>query len=605
VRTGIYSELSPGQRARGHRAAARLLAHEPGAGARVAEHLLASEPASDPWVVERLVEAARTAARSGAPESAAVYLRRVMEEPPPVSDRPALLLELGMAEASAGDASWQLHLEAAFAAATDDAARVAAAMVLALAMGRAQSAAAAVDVLDRAASLLDPRNESLAARLEAAAVGVGMIDIATAAAIAPRRDAVRERASDDPSAPVELLAVATFASVLTNEPAAVAAELADRTLAAGREILLGHTDRPWYAHATWFSQTTVSLLWAEQYARVRPLLDGSIAEARATGDSGRFAVGLAHRGWLALRRGELADAEADTRTALAAAELPAPTFYRVLNAGVLIHALVEQGDLDAAEQALAPMEAHVTSGSLTAAILRYGRGRLRVAQGRTEDGLTDLLAVGELLTRAQVICPSYLPWRSEAAAAQLALGEHEAASRLADEELALARAFTAPRALGVAMRAAGLARGGREGEALLRDAVSTLAGADAKLERARAIVDLGAQLRRANRRREARELLREGLDVAHRAGARPLAARAETELRATGARPRRIALAGVESLTASERRVAELAGEGLTNREIAQTLFITARTVEGHLTSVFRKLELESRDGIPAAIAGG
>ena len=97
-------------------------------------------------------------------------------------------------------------------------------------------------------------------------------------------------------------------------------------------------------------------------------------------------------------------------------------------------------------------------------------------------------------------------------------------------------------------------------------------------------------LRRRNRRTEARELLREALDVAHRAGAAPLADYAETELRATGARPRRVVLTGLDSLTASERRVAELARDGLTNREIAQSLFVTARTVEGHLTSVFRKL---------------
>ena len=119
----------------------------------------------------------------------------------------------------------------------------------------------------------------------------------------------------------------------------------------------------------------------------------------------------------------------------------------------------------------------------------------------------------------------------------------------------------------------------------------------------RAVTDLGALLRRRNRRREARDLLREALDVAHRCGARPLAARAETELRATGARPRRLVLAGVEALTASERRVAELAAQGLTNLEIAQSLFITARTVEGHLTNVFRKLDLESREGLAEAIA--
>ena len=125
-----------------------------------------------------------------------------------------------------------------------------------------------------------------------------------------------------------------------------------------------------------------------------------------------------------------------------------------------------------------------------------------------------------------------------------------------------------------------------------------------KLDHARSLVDLGALLRRANKRSEARDVLRQALDSAHRLGARPLAERAETELRATGARPRRVVLTGLEALTASERRVAELAAQDLTNREIAQQLFVTARTVEGHLTSVFRKLRITSRDELSAALAG-
>ena len=253
---------------------------------------------------------------------------------------------------------------------------------------------------------------------------------------------------------------------------------------------------------------------------------------------------------------------------------------------------------------LAPNDPEIESGSITASVLRLARGRLRIAQGRAREGLDDFLAVGTRLTRVSITCPSYLPWRSEAALAQRALGEPDAARRLAEEELALARAFGTPRALGVAQRALGVVTGGDRGELLLRDAVESFERAGAGLERARALADLGALLRRRNRRTEARELLREALDAAHRAGAGPLAARAETELRATGARPRRILLTGVESLTASERRVAELASQDLTNREIAQTLFITTRTVEGHLTSVFRKLQLESRDELPAALAG-
>jgi DNA-binding CsgD family transcriptional regulator len=213
------------------------------------------------------------------------------------------------------------------------------------------------------------------------------------------------------------------------------------------------------------------------------------------------------------------------------------------------------------------------------------------------------------MDQALVSSPGFLPWRSEAALAHLALGDRESARRLAEEELRLAQVFGAPRALGLAKRATGLAAGGDRGATLLREAVDEFGRGDARLERARALADLGAMLRRRNRRAEARELLREAIDTAHRCGAQLLATRAETELRATGARPRRLTLTGIDSLTASERRVAELAGQGLSNREVAQTLFVTARTVEGHLTSVFRKLQLDSRSeltsalGAPAAVS--
>jgi len=109
-------------------------------------------------------------------------------------------------------------------------------------------------------------------------------------------------------------------------------------------------------------------------------------------------------------------------------------------------------------------------------------------------------------------------------------------------------------------------------------------------------------LRRAGQRAQAREHLRRAVELATICGAAPLAARAETELLATGARPRRIPLSGVESLTPSERRVAELAAHGPTNREIAQALFVTQRTVEVHLTSVFRKLDIRSRSQLAAAL---
>jgi DNA-binding NarL/FixJ family response regulator len=197
-----------------------------------------------------------------------------------------------------------------------------------------------------------------------------------------------------------------------------------------------------------------------------------------------------------------------------------------------------------------------------------------------------------------------MPWRSVAALAHLELGDREEARRLAGEELDLARGWGAPRALGAALRAAGLAEGGADGLALLEQAVAVLADSPAKLEHAKARTELGAALRRASRRTKAREHLRRAVELATICGAAPLAARAETELLATGARPRRIALSGLESLTPSERRVAEMASEGPTNRQIAQALFVSTKTVEVHLSSVYRKLEISSRSQLPAALAG-
>jgi DNA-binding CsgD family transcriptional regulator len=604
VRSGIYAELTSRERSQGHRRAARLLAEQPGTNERVAKHLLLSEPADDSWAVERLVEAARVAAQSGAPESAAVFLRRVLEEPPAPEEQSSLLLELGMAEFNAGLTGWAEHLQRSIDAAPDPMAAASAARVLARTLNRAQRYREAVEVLDRAASALGSLDSGLARHLEAGAVVAGMNDPAVAPSMASRREALRERAVDGDAAPPESLGAASFISVLTNEPAEVVADLATRALMGAERAHPGSGGRPWCTSPT-FARAIFCLIWAERYAQVRPLLDTSIALARVNGDGGQLAVCLAGRGWLAARRGDLSAAEEDARTALAATELPAPPMYRVMNGGVLVKALVDQGELDAAEEALALFGSEVESGFVTAAPLRLARGRLRVEQGRTAEGLADFLAVGEGLTRAMVTSPSYLPWRSEAALAQLALGDREAAGRLAAEELALAQAFGAPRALGVAKRAAGLVAGGDRGVALLREAIDAFGRADARLERARALADLGAMLRRRNRRTEARELLREALDAAHRVGAARLAAQAETELRATGARPRRVVLTGLDSLTASELRIAELAGQGLTNREIAQTLFVTARTVEGHLTSVFRKLQVASRNELGPVLAAG
>ncbi|HKU58578.1 MAG TPA: LuxR C-terminal-related transcriptional regulator, partial [Gaiellaceae bacterium] len=389
----------------------------------------------------------------------------------------------------------------------------------------------------------------------------------------------------------EVLSVAAFIGVLTNEPAADVAGLALRSLAV---------DSGYGTEA--FARSLLALVWAERFGEARPLLDSAIEEARTAGDGGRLSVALATRAWLELRLGELEAAELDTRAALSTVGLPAPPMYHVLNTGLLVKALVDLGRLDEADTALRLVEGDTSGGSMTEGVLRLARGRLRMEQGSFADALDDFLAVGRHLTQASVTSPAFAPWRAEAALAYLALGDRAAAKQIAAEELELSTTFGAPRALGVSLRAAGLAHGGARGAAMLEEAVASFERAGAGLARARALTELGAMLRRGNQRVEARTYLREALDAAERMGAVAVRDTAETELRASGAKPRRRSLSGPASLTASELRVAELASRGLTNREIAQALFVTARTVEGHLTNAFRKLRVGSRTALGAAL---
>ena len=300
--------------------------------------------------------------------------------------------------------------------------------------------------------------------------------------------------------------------------------------------------------------------------------------------------------------GDLRAAEPDLREGL---ELSERTGWPLIVHALvwLAGCLVERGALEEAEEVLArtglgeqvPESAHFI-GFLEA------RGKLRLAQHKPDDALRDFLALRQIAGALDIVNPAYGAWRSSAAAALHALGRGEEATQLAAEELELARRWGVARQTGIALRFLGRIGGGVEGEQRLREAVDLLASSPARLEHAAALVDLGALLRRRNERSEARQLLREGVELAHRCGATPLVERANEELAATGARPRKILLSGLESLTASERRVAQLAAEALSNREIAQALFVTVKTVEVHLSSVYRKLEISSRRQLAAAL---
>ena len=326
------------------------------------------------------------------------------------------------------------------------------------------------------------------------------------------------------------------------------------------------------------AQGMVALICAEELDRAEAIAAADLTAARARGAMFELGLNTLFLAVAGLFRGAIRDSEAGARLVL---ELVGEHGFpaEVATAGaVLVESLTEQGDRDAA---WAELEALGMAGELpelnTFSWVLAARGSLRAAGGEYEAALEDLAEAGRRLASWGVSDPAEGRWRSDAALAHLRLGRRDRAVALADEELELVRAFGTPRAVGVALRARGLVEGGDRGIELLAEAAEILAGSVARLEQARALIDLGAALRRANRRSEARSSLKKGLALARRCGAVPLAEFAHVELEASGARPRKIVRSGVDALTPSERRVARMAAAGAANKEIAQALFITTR----------------------------
>ncbi|HYH57841.1 MAG TPA: AAA family ATPase [Thermoleophilaceae bacterium] len=587
LRASVQAGLGVGARALLHRSAAQVLARERAKPELVAAHLLQSEPEGAAWAVDALWDSARRAVANGAPAAAAQYLGRALAEGATHVSRGELLLALGQAQIDAGDpASIETLEEATRAEGDADAVEAYRELGRALAVfGRLDDAAVAFDSASGAAGD-DRRDARLEVEAELASIQLtlkGMSGVRER--LAPHREGLTGRSGGERL----LMAVAAYADAQANVPCDATARLAAQALDGWDEHALRSASLCFYG-------AIFALIYADRYDIADAALAEALRDARERGSPTALANAAWLRAWIHLRCGRLAEAEAEAGSAPGLESDEAGAGGPLLQS-VVVEALVQRGELAAAEAILGDLADGEIPTILVFNALLYSRGLLRLARGRLGDGLADLLGAG-----GEEISPAAFPWRSTAALAHRALGEREEASRRAAEELRLAREFGAPRALGIALTAFGVVEGDIDH---LREAVAVLERSPAQLEFARAQLELGAALRRSGSRRLARDPLRAALDIARRCGAVPLAERAHEELAASGARPRRSALSGREALTPSELRVARLAAEGSNNREIAQDLFITVRTVEGHLSRTYAKLEIGSRDQLAAALDSG
>jgi DNA-binding NarL/FixJ family response regulator len=590
VRSAIYAGIASGERSLAHARAANVLEEAGAAPSRIAPHLLQTAPAAQPRVVATLRRAAMEALRDGAAAIAVQCLERALSEPPAERERGDVLTELGAAELRTGEPERAArHLSEAVDVAGDPLNRARRRSHHARALVGARGTDAAVEELERAIEEAEPLDAELALRLEVERASIGLLR----EHVARFGGRLERYAGVEGRTPAERLVLVALARhrCLAGRPVKEAAALARRALADGHFLGEEGSDAVSVCHAARV------LMVAGEFEEADSFLEAALADARRRGSSVDFGLTSGVRALLALRTDDVEGAEAAARAAIPA--LSEHAGWLPLPLSVLVEALVERGDLAGAEEALARHGIERTPpAQVEATRLLVARAALRLAQGLVADALADLDEVATRDERWQMRDPEP-PWRLVAATAQLRAGRRDAAEALAAQQLALARTWESAIAEAEALRVLGLITDDPE---RLEAAIELLLDSGAALELARAHVELGAALRRAGRRSDAREPLRTGLDLARRCGAEVLASRAHEELIAAGARPRQKMFSGVEALTASERRVARMAASGLGNREIAQNLVVTVKTVENHLARVYAKLGIHSRTELADAL---
>lgn len=594
VRQAIYKEQSEGVRVSMHRRAAEILSSGGGDAQEVAAHLLACPPTGDQWVVDRLREAAEAAISDGAQDGAAIYLERALAEPP--QEPLPILVGLGAALVEFQPFRAPQFLVDALPHATDRDEHVEVLRRLVWANISVGNLLGAADTCDEALEVAGDSDRELVLGLEAQRYFLRGASLGIDAEMSARIEAIAGELTGQTNGERvarQALAIDRFTKGLP----------VDEVVA----LCLPFPEVPW----------EVAGLPSPLPFGAAKILAWSGAWDEARRELSRFSDYTHDVGWVIARgilnsfaseidrlSGRLVDAEAQARTAWEIAE----SAGRFTTAGWsslmnLVASLVARGDLDGFEaligdfdMSLGPLEIPLNPWPIEI------RAYYHRARGDLEPALADLFALAEGLERVGWLNPVYPAWRQEATEILAALGRASEATELIEVGEERARAFGSPQGIASVLRARSFIETRDQAIESLRESVETLGAHGAPHELARSLLELGAALRRDGQRNEAREPLQRALELAHRSGARLLENRAREELRTMGSRPRQAYRTGVGSLTASELRTARLVAEGLNNREVAERLFVSRRTVETHLTHAYEKLGIEGRAGLAGAL---
>jgi DNA-binding CsgD family transcriptional regulator len=599
LRSAVESEMAPARRGRLHLKAARAFSAAGMTVESVAAHLMLTPPSGEAFIVSTLLQAARQATARGAPGSTVSYLRRALAERATAGDSRELLLLLGTAETRLKAPEAMDHLRAALALAEhpDDAA------LTAVRLGQALSQSGAIeeayDVVSQVVDRTDGHESESVLELQTFMLALAgpagkIVETAERAAELDARTA-RGRASSEAAQ-----ASLALRDLVAGAPKQRVRERAESALASRAH----HLGTSTAVAGSGTEAPGMALLWIDDLDRAEQLFTAAIKHASQMGKMSSFENYSALRGFTMHRRGDLADAAADIEPVLAAAaqgQSPGLATLIALITQVLL--LTDHGQPDAAEAlaGYAPILPALERLPIVA-LLRHAHAGSQLAQRKFGAAATMLTRVGEICDANAIHSPAMFPWRSDLALALAGTDRHQEGVELARTELRLAETSDVDRARGRALRVLGLLQGGPCGLERLDAAVQAFGRSPGRLELGWANYEHGAALRRARRRRDARAPLDRALDLALGCGAERLAKSCNEELQALGARPRSVMLTGDASLTPSERRVCRLAAEGLKNAEIAQALFVSLKTIETHLRSSYRKLDITSRVELPQTL---
>ncbi|WP_354699734.1 hypothetical protein DSM112329_05459 [Paraconexibacter sp. AEG42_29] len=596
IAEALRGDGGPRALALAHHRAATILREAAAPPERVASHLLRTIPAGDPEIAALLVAAAEDADRRGAPAAAITYLTRALDEPPAPDVAAAVRQQLGVAQFRVGQLAEAV--ENLSGVSHDTTARLRTVATYATAAGFGGQRRAMVEVLhDAADHATDDADRRLALRSLAHYWSWWLPP--------------NERRPFDLPPPAELSAETT----------------------AGRLALAAHTT----------FHTAIATREESVDIAIRALADGQLAwEAPSfAGLAANPLDVLLMAGHLEEFDRELAHVEAVARSTASGSAMHQAEIMRLASQ-------VQAGDLPAALETVASMDRFVAAspgsegkhvGRMAFAyrletVLAHQGAEAADALMATEVDPRERAGAGELVAMwgfpswalVHLAChraPEALAaarehrafverheghvlpvsWEGALPLALSAAGEAAEALAEAQKWLAEERRFGVPARIAAALRILARVDPSRS-IALLEEALALHDSAGfMRLEHARAHIDLGVALRRAGRRTDARGALERGADLATACQAGPLAGRAREELVALGARPRKLAFSGVDSLTASERRIVDLVVAGHTNRQVAEELFVTIKTVEAHLGNAYRKLDVRSRADLRAILA--